>query len=126
MGALGCSVGPAPSWVVCAIAPSEKAPDTAKTKTAKFARNRFFISHLLSPIPKKPKRNTNLQRKIRNCNAKLRGKSGPQVVCYQWGKTKTTSEELEVVDHGRKWWFSTSCTEDCLAIFCRRGSVPAT
>src|SRR5262252_9836575 len=43
MGASGCSVGPGPSWVVCAKAPNDSRPEKAKSKIANLAASLFFI-----------------------------------------------------------------------------------
>jgi hypothetical protein len=47
MGALGCSVGPVPSSVVCAKALMENAPANANVKIAELAKDLVFITHLL-------------------------------------------------------------------------------
>src|SRR5580700_10574157 len=43
IGALGCSVGPFPSSVVCARAPTHKTPANITPKIPKLAKNLFFI-----------------------------------------------------------------------------------
>jgi hypothetical protein len=48
MGALGCSEGPVPSWVVCAFTLMHKPPVMIKAKIAKPARNLFFMTPTFS------------------------------------------------------------------------------
>src|SRR5580704_4140293 len=51
IGALGCSVGPAPGSVVCANPLSVNAPASAKVNTAELPENMLFITHLCHPDP---------------------------------------------------------------------------
>src|SRR5580658_7557408 len=70
IGALGCSVGPFPSSVVCARAPMHKTPANIKAKIAKLAKNLFFMSNLPPSQPTSPAQTNSPDARILQYNEK--------------------------------------------------------
>src|ERR1700758_1876128 len=108
MGALGCSEGPGPSSVVCAEAPSERAPEIANARTAHFPANRLFITHLFCPEIVTSPRECSVDEKA-TAMPMNRNRSAITLVFSMWKNSNFRGRWIEpgkLADLSQTWWFS--------------------
>ncbi len=103
MGALGCSDGPGPSSVVCANAPIDNAPDSAKTRIANLPANLFFITTSGTTTLQSCMNAKSSDQENRNCGAK-RKQTNSCVFSLKGAIEEPKPAELAEVGQG--WWFS--------------------